>query len=368
MIASSKVTMDDPNVKTVHCSGSPYDIGFTHGSAASTEVHNNVATYTYFFGETAKITWAEARERAVTHFLPSVERQWPEIVEEMRGIADGAGNGLTLADIVTLNVRTEIAFTNYTDGCTSIGQLAQDGKMFLAQNWDMIPELQKGMVFLHIKPAGSEIALRFLGEAGIVGKIGMNSAGFGFCMNALRSGALNPNNMPVHIMSRRLLQYATSFSSVIAIIEEFGLASSINYLLADKSGKFADLECSPLGTFLISPQNGYVAHANHFYGPGRPAKLIDHPAADSLKRLARMQELTEQDLHLGTPTTFDSLRARLSDEQGSPPAICRSVPPGAVGIDRIITLGTILMDLTDCTGKVVIGRPCEDLPVVEWSF
>lgn len=240
--------------------------------------------------------------------------------------------------------------------------------MFLAQNWDMIPELQNGMVFLHIKPAGSDIALRFLGEAGIVGKIGMNSAGFGFCMNALRSGALNPNNMPVHIMSRRLLQFANSFDAAIAIIKKFGLASSINYLLADKSGKFADLECSPLGHFLISPQKGYVAHANHFYAQGRPVELVDHPAADSAKRLSRMQELTERDLQLGKQASFDSLRTRLSDEEGSPPAICRSVPPGAVGIDRIITLGTILMDLTHCTGKAVIGRPCEDLPVVDWSF
>ncbi|KAK5053049.1 hypothetical protein LTR84_002023 [Exophiala bonariae] len=368
MIATSNITMDDPTVKTVHCSGSPYEIGFTHGNAASTEIHNNIATYTYFFGETAKITWEVARERAVTRFLPTVRKQWPEIVDEMRGIAEGAGNGVTLADIVTLNVRTEIAFTNYTDGCTSIGQRAQDGTMFLAQNWDMIPELQKGMIFLHIRPADSDIALRFLGEAGIVGKIGMNSAGFGFCMNALRSGALNPNNMPVHIMSRRLLQFATSFDTAIAIIEKFGLASSINYLLADRTGIFADIECSPLGTFLIFPQKGYVAHANHFYGPGRPAKLVDHPAADSLKRLARMQELTEHDLQLGTQTSFDSLRKRLSDEQGSPPAICRSVPPGAVGIDRIITLGTILMDLTHCTGRAMIGRPCEDLPVVDWSF
>lgn len=368
MIAKSKVSMDDPNVKTVYCSGSPFEIGLTHGSAASTEIHHNIATYTYFFEETARITWDEARERAIRRFLPTVERQWPEIVEEMKGIAEGAGNGLTLADIITLNVRTEIAFTNYTDGCTSVGQLTQDGKMFLAQNWDMIPELQKGMVLLHIKPAGSDIAIRFLGEAGIVGKIGMNSAGFGFCMNALRSGALNSNHMPVHIMSRRLLQYATSFSSAIAIIEEFGLASSINYLLADKSGNFADLECSPLGVFTISPCNSYVAHANHFYGPGRPGKLIDHPAPDSFKRLARMQELTERDLDLALPTTFESLRARLSDEQGSPPAICRSVPPGAVGIDRIITLGTILMDLTSCTGQVIIGRPCEDLPIVDWKF
>lgn len=364
----SQYTMDDPVVKTVYCSGTPFQIGLVHGASAAAEIHSNIATYTYFFRETAKISWQEAKERAVTRFLPTVERQWPEIVEEMRGIAEGAGDGVTLEDIVTLNVRTEIAFTNYTDGCTSIGQRSEDGKMFLAQNWDMIPELQTGMVFLHIKPVGSAITIRFLGEAGIVGKIGMNSTGFGLCMNALRSGAINPNNMPVHIMSRRLLQYATSYASAVSIIEDFGLASSINYQLADSEGNFADIECSPLGLFLISPRNGYVAHSNHFYGPGRPSNLVDHPAKDSLTRLARMQELTDQDQSEGVHTTFKSLRIRLSDKQGRPPAICRSVPPGAVGIDRIVTLGTILMELTSCTGEVTIGRPCEELPIVKWSF
>ena len=368
MIAETQVTMDDPKVKTVHCTGHPFEIGLTHGSSASAEIHHNIGMYTYFFGETAKLTWGQARERAVTQFLPTIEKQWPEIVEEMRGIAEGAGGGLTLDDIVTLNVRTEIAFTNYTDGCTSIGQKTEGGKMFLAQNWDMIPELQKGMVFLHIRPAGSSIRLRFLGEAGIVGKIGMNSAGFGLCMNALRSAALVPSNMPVHIMSRRLLQYASSYDDAIAIIKRFGLASSINYILADKSGKHADLECSPMGNYLVLPQNGYVAHSNHFYGPERPPTLIDHPAADSFARLARMQELTKEDLHRAEPTTFDSLKARLSDEQNTPAAICRAVPPGAVGIDRLVTLSTIMMELGSCTGRVTIGRPCEDLPVVNWSF
>ncbi|KIV79193.1 hypothetical protein PV11_06765 [Exophiala sideris] len=367
MNEASRVTMDDPNVKTVYCTGSPYDIGFTHGSSVSAEVHHNVEMYSYFFGETAKITWQQARERAVTQFLPTIERQWPEIIDEMRGIAEGAGGGLTLDDIVTLNVRTEIAFTNYTDGCTSLGQ-SEGEKMYLAQNWDMIPELQKGMVLLHIKPQKSDIALRFLGEAGIVGKIGMNSAGFGLCMNALRSAALNPNTMPVHVMSRRLLQYARSYDDAVAIIEEFGLASSINYVLADKSGKFADIECSPVGNFLIRPENGYVAHSNHFYGPGRPLTLKDHPGTDSLTRVARMRELTENDSREGVDATFETLRRRLSDEQGSPAAICRSVPPGAKGIDRLITLGTIMMELTTCTGQVTIGRPCEDLPIVHWSF
>jgi len=360
--------MDHPFVKTVHCAGNPYEIGFTHGSSVSAGVHTNVASYTFFFAETVQLTWEQARQQAVAQFEATLEEKYPEILEEMRGIADGAGGGLTREDILTLNVRSEIALTNYADGCTCISQTVEGGKIFLAQNWDWLEELKKGMVLLHIKPIGSDIDFKFLSEAGIVGKIGMNSAGFGLCMNAIRSGAFNKNNFPVHVMSRRLLQFATSFDSAIAIIEEFGLASATNYMLGDKSGKHADMECSPHGNVFILPHNGYVAHTNHLYGPDRPSKLVDHPAANSLSRLTRMQELTDNDRKLKVPTTFESLRSRLSDEEGTPFSICRDRPPGAVGMERMTTLSTIMMELASCTGRVLIGRPCDELPIVEWSF
>lgn len=52
----------------------------------------------------------------------------------MRGIADGAN--LILADIIALNVRTEINFGLFSDGCTALSWL-HDGESILAQNWDV---------------------------------------------------------------------------------------------------------------------------------------------------------------------------------------------------------------------------------------
>ncbi|KAH8701807.1 acyl-coenzyme A:6-aminopenicillanic-acid-acyltransferase [Talaromyces proteolyticus] len=364
----SKITYDHPSVKTVHCGGNPYQIGFIHGQAVSTGIHHNIRTYTSFFAETVQITWGQARERAVAEFTDTLQEKYPEILEEMKGIADGAGAGLTAADILTLNVRSEIALTNYADGCTSISQKAEDGRVFVAQNWDWLEELQQGLVFLHIKPEGSAVEMKFLSEAGIVGKIGMNNAGFGLCSNALRSGAYNQNSFPIHVMSRRLLQYATSVSSALSIIDEFGTASTSNYMLADKSGSHLDIECSPYGNVVILPRDNSVAHTNHLYGPNRPARLVDHPAPNSMTRLARIQELIKKDLENSVPTTFESIRTRFADQEGFPYSICRSRPAGAIGMERMITLSTIMMDMTSCTGRVLIGKPCDELPIVEWSF
>lgn len=370
--------MDHPTVKTIICSGSPFDIGFQHGTAAAEEIHRNIATYTGFFQETAKITWEQGRDRAVAQFLPTLEAKYPEILLEMEGIAKGTDDDsgreiLSKEDILTLNVRSEISLTNYADGCTSLsqveeGEAEQKKKVFVAQNWDWLEELQLGMVMLDIRPQGSDMRLKLLGEAGIVGKFGLNNAGFGFCMNALRSGAFNSRNLPVHVMARKLLQYATNVDEALAIMTEFGTASTTNFMLADRSGKHLDIECSPKGDTLIWPQKGYVAHTNHLYGSSRPVGLVDHPAENSFSRLARMQKLTEMGIEAEEPLTYASIRRRLSDEEGKPYSICRDRPPGAQGMERMTTLACIMMELKSGTAKVLIGRPCDNLPVVEWSI
>jgi isopenicillin-N N-acyltransferase-like protein len=52
----------------------------------------------------------------------------------MRGIADGAKRDLL--DIVALNVRTEINFGLFSDGCTALAWHTGD-HAWLGQNWDV---------------------------------------------------------------------------------------------------------------------------------------------------------------------------------------------------------------------------------------
>lgn len=52
----------------------------------------------------------------------------------MKGIADGSGHDLL--DIVALNVRTEINFGLFSDGCTALAWHTGN-HAWLAQNWDV---------------------------------------------------------------------------------------------------------------------------------------------------------------------------------------------------------------------------------------
>lgn len=50
------------------------------------------------------------------------------------GIA--TGSGVDFADILAINVRTEITFGLFSDACTALSWLT-DESSFLAQNWDV---------------------------------------------------------------------------------------------------------------------------------------------------------------------------------------------------------------------------------------
>ncbi len=67
-------------------------------------------------------------------FLPLLTRNWPQYVAEMQGVADGAH--IPFEDVLALNVRTEIGYGAFNDGCTSLSSTCNESSI-LAQNWDV---------------------------------------------------------------------------------------------------------------------------------------------------------------------------------------------------------------------------------------
>jgi isopenicillin-N N-acyltransferase-like protein len=116
----------------VCCAGSPREVGITHGRTARTSVHGSLSFYKSLFQMKCKMEWPAARSFALK-FQPYLEHHWPRYVSEMKGVAEGAG--LSYEDILVLNVRTEIAFGSFNDGCTGISWKGE-GKSLLGQNWD----------------------------------------------------------------------------------------------------------------------------------------------------------------------------------------------------------------------------------------
>jgi isopenicillin-N N-acyltransferase-like protein len=97
------------------------------------QINRCIEFYAGLFQKNCKQTWPQVQQLA-SKFEQQAKEKWPAYHEEMRGVADGAGK--KLLDIVALNVRTEINFGLFSDGCTALSWHTEQ-HAWLGQNWDV---------------------------------------------------------------------------------------------------------------------------------------------------------------------------------------------------------------------------------------
>ncbi|KZT56543.1 AAT-domain-containing protein [Calocera cornea HHB12733] len=340
---------------TIHCSGSPYEIGFEHGQKAAPLVARSMAFYAGLFESKSKMDWPTVRQTALK-WQPHLHEHYPALEEEMQGLAAGAG--VEYPDILALNVRTEIAFGLFSDGCTALAWKT-DGASFLGQNWDWMPAQKENLIIANIVQAGKP-AISMVTEAGIIGKIGLNSAGVGACLNAIRIAGADFARTPVHLCLRLVLESA-SLDAAVAAVEQYGCASSAHILVADPHGSVG-LELTHK-TVIKLPMDGKgrVFHSNHLLQ--KPAWVTSETMAlgDSKERVVRIRQLADK---LGAFPDAEDVKSVFRDEDGYPGSINRA----CAGTSESATLFNIVMDLTAKTATVTKGRPTEADEVVTLSF
>lgn len=297
-------------------------------------------------------------------FVPRIAAFGETYIEEIGGIAEGSG--FDLADIVALNVRTEIIFRSAE--CTSLALVEprRQGSV-IAQNWDWIAATKDTVVVLE---AECEEGPNFVTvvEAGLLAKTGINSEGLGLVINALASDRTPPEDgIPFHVLLRAILAQP-DLETAVALLRSTRRASSGNFLLADASGAAIDLEAEPGGPEQIREISGVgnlIAHTNHFLSPdfdGKDESLEEAP--DSLTRLARLREVSQE---AGASLGRSSLRRALADHAGYPSSICMHPVAAAPPADRWATIAGIIIDLAQRQMFLAPGNPCET-PFEELDF
>ena len=272
------------------------------------------------------------------------------------GIAEGAQ--VRLADIIAINVRTEITFGLFSDGCTALSWRTDDAS-FLAQNWDWMEAQKENLVALTIAQPGKP-TIKMITEAGLIGKIGLNSAGVGVCLNAIKAKGMDPSRIPCHLGLRMVLESA-SREDAVRKLEGCGVASSCHMLVADALGG-TGLEWSSKDLRKIEMNSSsQVFHTNHYLAEHQKGVVDTVWLKDSLVRIVRIEELCKM---LGESPAMDELAGVFKDEKGFPTSICRNEKDGsATG-----TLFNIVMDLEAKKAAVILGRPVEPEQYFELGF
>ncbi|KAI0424622.1 peptidase C45 acyl-coenzyme A:6-aminopenicillanic acid acyl-transferase-like protein [Xylaria sp. FL1042] len=350
----------------IKCTGSPYEIGATHGVSAKDKIAGSINFYSRLFRTSCSLAWPEVVQEAAKYTEP-LERIAPRYLEEIRGIAQGSG--VTFLDILALNIRTEITFGLFSDvsesiakvpseGCTSLGWLTAS-KSFLAQNWDWMVEQGQNLVICHVSQPGTGIPdFSMVTEAGIIGKIGFNARGVGCCLNAIKCRGVDATKLPIHFALRKVLE-SPSRAAAVEAIKLAGVAGSGHILVGDATGS-TGLECtSKWVKEVVMDDARRVCHTNHLLLDKSDVDEVDW-LRDSPARLARIRELTSRT----TDPNLDIIADFFRDTEGYPSSINRRQEGESVAE----TLFTIVMDLTEKSARVMFGRPTEAREQIVLSF
>lgn len=295
----------------------------------------------------ANLSWPEACDFA-SQFIPMLERSYPSYIEEMTGLAEGAG--VDFPSVLALNVRTEIGYGMATDGCTAFAWKT-DVESFIAQNWDWDNEQIPNIVSLHIEKPGVP-RIHMMTEAGIIGKIGLNSHGVGVTLNAIPAKGVDTNRLPCHLALRTALE-SVSRERAVEKLMEAGIASSCHIQVADAETGAIGLENSAydIVQMLQTEEHGICTHSNNFVMKHN-RDCANEVLPDSLERLVRIQTLLT---HYTAKPSMEGLRGLLKDEKNYPTAICRA----STEKSTLATLFSVVMDLKEKYARVKMGRPTE---------
>jgi len=335
--------------------GSHFDMGLAHGRALGRQIKANLSLYERMIAGLAGLSPEQAfgRTRPYVEFLREAA---PGLLEEMRGIAEGAG--VDLEAIVFLNARTELMSVRSGPGeCTAVGISSlrtMGGSPFLAQNWDWHYRLAGSSALFRAAPPGGPRCL-YLAEAGQVGKIGLNEAGVGVLLNILFCGRVRVG-MPVHVLLRLVL-CAGSVPEAIDMVRRLPRASSSHFLLGDAEDRISGLEITPEKVFEIPSDKGVLVHTNHFCDPEMSAS-DEGPALfpDSTARMERGRSF----LALRDRWDAEGVKVLFVNHDNGPASICRHVDPKVPEHMKIVTVASVFLHLQDRAMEIACGQPCRN--------
>jgi isopenicillin-N N-acyltransferase-like protein len=290
-----------------------------------------VATYRRLLAEAADL------RRAGADVAERLEPRWPELYEELEGIAAGAGQDVL--ELAAVNARTELL----AGGCSVVAHT--DG--LLAQTWDWHPDLAAATVAWTVHQAAGRW-FTTVTEAGILGKLGCTSSGLAVGLNFLASSDDGgTEGVPIHVLLRLVLERCDRVDEALGLLRGVRTSASACVTIVGKTAVAAEL--SPAGMSLVEPDDdGWLVHTNHFLaGPVSGSDTL----ADA--GTAARRELLVRLIRRGVPVR-DALATHAPAEE----PVCRHADPDAPWAERRATL----LALTVVRGelRVAAGPPCSN--------
>ncbi len=185
-------------------------------------------------------------------------------------------------------------------GCTSFatwGEKTEDGKLLIGRNFDFYAgdDFAKEKLITFMNPSKGHKFMMY-GWAGMMGAVsGMNIEGLTVTINAGKSKIPLVAKTPVSILTREILQYASTIDEAIAIVKKREVFTSESIMIGSaKDKKAVLLEVSPsgFGVYEVTNINQLIC-SNHFQSETYANDKRNQKAIKESHSLYRHQRMTE---------------------------------------------------------------------------
>jgi isopenicillin-N N-acyltransferase-like protein len=336
----------------------PHERGLEFGERFRDRIADTVAAYRRLFERRAEgpfdvDLWSERAWH-------SISRRAPGHAEEIAGIASGAG--LAVEQVASINARTEILVAANPSGlseCSTVVSLPPGRPPVAVQTWDWYDAMSQAWLTWTIPHPDGRV-VRTVTEFGMLAKIGVNDAGVGVMLNMLHHAndaaavAGEEIGHPVHLLSRTILDDATSTAEAVRLASSVRTSASTSLTVVDQSGDAVSIELFPGGPGLLEPVNGVLVRTNHFVSDaGRDGCLASTIGVSTELRRDHLVRAFSESPPATTDDVLAAMRHHLADG-----GVCRHPLTDTDPVLWHRTLATVSIDVADRTLDVHPDGPC----------
>jgi isopenicillin-N N-acyltransferase-like protein len=258
--------IETSTIPVVACAGEPRARGRIHGEELRVKIGEGIGRWLDALGRRHGLD-ADAYLAdflGATHHLPAIERWTPDLLEEVRGIAEGAEQPFTR--ILAYNLMDEewaygqARRREFAPGCTVACFRTARGTPVIAQNMD-IPAVHDGtQAVLRLQSEDGPEILAFT-MAGFIGLMGVNAAGVGVVVNNLDMLPSSDSGLPVAFVIRGILAQ-TTLTAASDFVQRVPHAIGQHYAIGGPDG-LASFECAANGAIRDENADERILHTNH---------------------------------------------------------------------------------------------------------
>ncbi len=352
--------MENKQLKLVDVCGTFREMGQQIGEACSEQVRHSIANARSLLDDAydeLQLNWDGAIIQA-RKYIPFAEERYPQYVEEMKGIAEGAG--VSFGDVAVINAMEAVTMDAlHLAKCTSMAvsqERTTNHHVLVAHNEDWLPEDEMDVFVIraHPKEEPSFLAVTY---GALLPNIGFNAYGIAQCCDSVHPMDCRIG-IPRIVVSRAVLAARTPSEAIRHMLTP-RRAAGYNHLLVHESGEMYNVEVSARRFAVLGAEDGMIVHTNH-YLENEMRKIEDEPdelISTRVRYFRALRLLRQTRRH-----TVATLQGIQKDHINYPDSICNHSTEGNP-LDREKTIAGIVMDLTSFQMHVTRGNPCSGMYV-----